>query len=154
MRLCSHRNLPHGGLVGSRLLLAPLPEANGSRPLLMIENLVPCGTKKGLEDFCYNTVPYDPTSGTHKGVEPPVYTPLGSSVWIIRPDWQKSLVQPVDANIVCFLRILSSSRFSRAPSSFGFDEELVEGLMACLDEVGWLLVTWVGLSELWKEWSA
>ena len=31
--------------------------------------------------------------------------PLGSSVWVIRPDWQKSLVQPVDAITVCLLRI-------------------------------------------------
>ena len=54
-----------------------------------------------------------------------VYVPLGSSVWVIRPDWQKSLVpiflsitmihysitanrkypQPVDAKVVCLVRI-------------------------------------------------
>ena len=54
-----------------------------------------------------------------------IYIPLGSSVWVIRPDWQKSLVpiflsmnmihysitanrkypQPVDAKLVCLLRI-------------------------------------------------
>ena len=40
-----------------------------------------------------------------------LHAPLGSSVWVIRPDWQKSLVQPVDASIACFLRIRSSSGF-------------------------------------------
>ena len=54
-----------------------------------------------------------------------IYIPLGSSVWVIRPDWQKSLVpiflsikmihysitasrkypQPVDAKLVCLVRI-------------------------------------------------
>ena len=38
-----------------------------------------------------------------------IHVPLGSSVWVIRPDWQNSFVQPVDASIGCLLRIRSIS---------------------------------------------